>query len=177
MLLGLTNPLLARNDSLTLIDSAITKKQSNDNRVWYDGRQLQIEGKGWDATENFYDRLPARAKDAVTPAVWRLGKNTAGFCVRFATDASHISVRWTLTSSSLAMPHMPATGVSGLDLYVKHAGGWHWVGVGRPGDSVTNEWSQVATHLPSGSHEYLMYLPLYNGLKSLEIGITPNDHL
>ena len=35
------------------------------------------------------------------------------------TDATAIQPRWTLTSNHLAMPHMPATGVSGLDLYVK----------------------------------------------------------
>jgi lysophospholipase L1-like esterase len=176
-LLGRSNPLLAQNESLIPIDPTIAKKQANDDRFWYDGRQLPIEGKAWNDTEDFYDRLPAQAKDIVTSKVWGLSKNSAGLCVRFATDANHFSVRWTVTSSKLGMPHMPATGVSGMDLYVKYAGGWHWIGTGRPEDSVTNEWSGIDPRLTPGTHEYLMYLPLYNGTKSFEIGIPLDGHL
>jgi hypothetical protein len=78
-----------------------------------------VEGKGWTDTKAFFDRLPAKAEGVVRKEVWGLGRQSAGLCVRFATDATTISARWTLTSDRLAMPHMPATGVSGLDLYVK----------------------------------------------------------
>src|SRR5262245_59135811 len=99
---GLNRPALAgAQEKLKPLDSAIGRKEAGDDRVWYDGRQLTIEGKAWEQTENFYERLPARAKDMVTPAVWELSKNTAGLCIRFATNASHISARWALTSSKL----------------------------------------------------------------------------
>jgi hypothetical protein len=61
-----------------------------------------------------YDRLPARAKATVRPPVWSLSHNSAGMCVRFVTDAIAIHARWALRSKNLAMPHVPATGVSGL---------------------------------------------------------------
>ena len=68
------------------------------------------------------------------------------------------------------MPHMPATGVSGVDLYAKDkAGKWSFVGNGRP-----LEVSNTAAFTPLSGEEYLLYLPLYNGVKSIEIGI-PKD--
>jgi hypothetical protein len=102
-------------------------------RDWHDVRAWGVEGKGWQDTDAFYDRFPARAEKIVRPAVWNLSRDTAGMCVRFKTDAPEIAAKWTLRSSQLAMPHMAATGVSGLDLYADDARGrTQWVGVGIP---------------------------------------------
>lgn len=69
------------------------------------------------------------------------------------------------------MPHMPATGVSGLDLYARDdKGAWKWVANGRP-SAVTNK-AALATGLPKGKREYLLYLPLYNGVKEVKIGVS-----
>ena len=69
------------------------------------------------------------------------------------------------------MAHMPATGMSGLDLYVNDEGVWRWIGNGRPSAQATQ--AVLASGIPEGNHEYLVYLPLYNGTKSLEIGVPP----
>jgi lysophospholipase L1-like esterase len=69
------------------------------------------------------------------------------------------------------MPHMPATGVSGLDLYVKTDDAqWHWLAVGQPTNVPTNS-VRLVTGIPAGKREFLLYLPLYNGVTSVEIGI------
>src|SRR5690606_30414114 len=86
--------------------------------AWYDVRLLGVEGQGWAETEAPYDRLPKKAKDIVRPEVWNLSRHSAGLCARFVTDATTLHARWTLISERLEMVHMPATGVSGLDLYV-----------------------------------------------------------
>jgi hypothetical protein len=139
--------------------------------MWYDCKLLTIEGKGWTNTESYYDRLPAKAKDTVPGAVWDLGHDTAGMCARFVTDAQYIKIRWTLLNETLAMPHMPATGVSGVDLYAKdETGKWYFVGNGRP-EAVSNE---AFFELAEGKTEYMLYLPLYNGVKSVEFGIPKN---
>lgn len=138
---------------------------------WADARDLEVEGKGWSATKAFYDRLPAKADGVVRPPVWDLSRHSAGICVRFATDSPSIKARWTVTSDRLAMPHMAATGVSGLDLYVKEGDGrWRWLGVGQPREGTTNT-ATLADGLPEGRREYLLYLPLYNGTSALEIGV------
>ena len=92
---------------------------------------------------------------------------------RFVTDAEWIRARWTLRKPSrLAMPHMPATGVSGLDLYVRDAGEWRFLANGRPEKPDTND-RLLVRGLKPGQREFLLYLPLYNGVSSVEIGLPP----
>lgn len=139
--------------------------------VWHDGCALGLEGKGWTETAAPYDRLPARAEKTVPKAVWNLSRQSAGLAVRFDSDADRLHLKWTVTGSSLAMPHMPATGVSGLDLYRQRPGtGWRFVKNCRPG-GVQNS-ATVATGATRGKPErYVLYLPLYNGTKDLKIGV------
>jgi hypothetical protein len=144
-----------------------------DGEVWYDGRLLPLEGKGWENTESYYDRLPAPAQDKVRAPVWDLSHDSTGMALRFVTEATAVKVRWTLRSKNLALPHMPATGVSGIDLYMRADNGrWTFVQNGRP-TARSNEASLRVT--PGG--ECLLYLPLYNGVESLEIGVPKGKGL
>jgi hypothetical protein len=109
----------------------------------------------------------------VRPPVWSLSHHTAGMCLYFATSAESIKVRWTVRGESLAMPHMPATGVSGIDLYAKtDEGRWVFRQNGRP-QAVSNE---ATFHVTPGS-SCMLYLPLYNGVKSIAIGIQRDKAL
>ncbi|MEX0777527.1 MAG: SGNH/GDSL hydrolase family protein [Phycisphaeraceae bacterium] len=141
------------------------------DRVWYDIRDLGVEGRAFADTLDYYDRLPARAKGVVREAVWHLSRHSAGMRVRFVTDATRIAARWTLRFEQLALPHMAATGVSGLDLHLKHEGAWHWVGAGRPETFPDNEVALVSEELAPGRREYELSLPLYNGVARVEIGL------
>src|SRR5262249_50683617 len=114
------------------LDPALAKSDKETSTLWFDVLHLVVEGKGWKDTKSPFDRLPAKAGKMVRPPGWGLSRHWAGIGVRFVTDATNIDARWTLTSATLAMPHMPATGVSGLDLYVKTDKGWRWLGNGRP---------------------------------------------
>ena len=148
--------------------------------LWYDALQLGVEGRNWAEVEAPYDRLPSKAKATVRDAVWNLSRHSAGMCVRFQTNASHIHVRWTVTSGNLAMPHMAATGVSGVDLYARDdAGVWRWVACGKP-EKQTNT-SHLAHDLSPAAglmgREFRLYLPLYNGTQKLEIGIPKESDL
>jgi lysophospholipase L1-like esterase len=138
---------------------------------WFDIRQFGVEGRGWNDTKAFYDRLPAKAEGIVRQPVWELSRNSAGVSVRFVTDATTIRARWALTDPWLYLPNMTAIGKSGLDLYVKTEKGWHWLAVGQP-TAQTNEVTLVENLLP-GKREYLLYLPLYNGTKFVELGVPP----
>jgi hypothetical protein len=162
----------ARADDI--IDPALAKTDDAEGIAWYDLQLLAVEGKGWSDTKAPYDRLPARAEGVVRDAVWSLSRHSAGLGTRFVTDATTIHARWTLTSDRLAMPHMPATGVSGVDLYVRTDDrSWHWLAVGQPTKSPTNS-VRLVTGIPAGKREFCIYLPLYNGVTSVEIGI-PKD--
>lgn len=158
------------------LDASLATKDPQEAVLWYNLQNLDLEGKGWNDTKSYFDRLPEKAEEMVRDAVWKLSRHSAGLCTRFVTDATTIKARWTLTSARLAMPHMPATGVSGLDLYVRlDDGRWRWLAVGRPGrqsNSVT-----LISKIPSGRREFLLYLPLYNGVTTVEIGIPEQSAL
>lgn len=76
------------------------------------------------------------------------------------------------------MPHMPSTGVSGVDLYAKNGDGeWLWCG-GKYSfrDTVKYDFQNLQPNdqYHQSGREYRLYLPLYNRVKWLEIGV-PED--
>lgn len=133
-----------------------------------------IGGRAWNLeTGTRYHRLPVSAKESVRKPLWDLACQTAGLYVRFRTDASTIRVRYK-TTGSRSMPHMPATGVSGVDLYMTDSQGCRtWCkGNYSFGDSVSYVYSGL-THRGTARQgsDFCLYLPLYNGVVGLEIGV------
>lgn len=138
--------------------------------VWYPAESIAtLEGKGFTDTPTTFSRLPSRARDEVTSMVWMLSGNTAGLALRFATDSTTIGAIW---QGGQGMNHMARTGSNGLDLYEKTEGGWKFAGVGRP--ETTRSVSLLAkdrsTTQPT---EYLLYLPLYERVPHLQLGLAP----
>jgi len=144
--------------------------------AWHDVRRWGVEGRGWSDTARYFDRFPSRAEKTVPPAVWGLSRHSAGMLVRFETDSAAIHARYELLNANLALPIMPATGVSGLDLYARDERGREkWVGVARPtAKTMQVQLANGIDPLPGGGlRQYTVYLPLYNGTETLEIGVDP----
>ncbi len=138
-----------------------------------------LEGQAWSReVKNYYDRLPARAEHVVRDELWELSQNSAGLSLRFRTNANDIIVKYAV-SENLQMPHMPATGVSGVDLYAKNSDGkWLWC-AGRYsfGDTIVYRFRGMLSKDEYGNpFEYTLYLPLYNSVKWLEINV-PEESL
>lgn len=128
----------------------------------------EIHGRWWNSGyKEMYDRMPATAESEVRKVVWDLSRNAAGLHLLFRTNASEIIVRYTV-SNTLQMPHMPATGVSGVDLYSKDVNGsWGW-SAGRYNFSDTISFTFNGFSLET-IRDHVMYLPMYNHIKWLEI--------
>lgn len=159
--------------AVSKLDPAMgTNKAATDNLDWHDVRKWGVEGRILPSQERlrWFDRLPASAEKSVTSNVWNLSRDSAGMVFRFKTDATAISVHYQLSKSTLGLPHMPATGVSGVDLYARDADGkWKWVQVTRPAKQEVK--AEIANGLAEGFREYAAYLPLYNGIEFLSIGV------
>jgi len=154
------------------LDPNFNKAEVEDKVRWHDALGLTLVGQGWRDTSDTYCRLPDKAQGVVRDPVWELSRCSAGVYVDFISDARSLSARWTLRGENLAMGHMPSTGVSGLDLYARgENGAWRWAGFGLP-TAVENE-AMLLDNIAEGKHEFRLYLPLYNGTKSLEIGVNP----
>ncbi|MBX2815908.1 MAG: SGNH/GDSL hydrolase family protein [Saprospiraceae bacterium] len=147
-----------------------TARADADDYDWYNVEDWGVEGKGWSDTTRYYDRLPARAEGVVRDKVWGLSRHSAGMCTHFVSDSASIRVRYRLFLDRIAMAHMPATGVSGVDLYARNSVGlYRWLAVTRP-DAQDVE-GLLAAKMDGATKHYRMYLPLYNGIDQLEIGV------
>ncbi len=122
--------------------------------------------------ENKYDRLPLSYKEIVRKPVWELSKASAGMSIRFLSNSTSISVKWTVLNNN-KMNHMAETGVKGVDLYFNKMGHWQYLNTARP-SAIENEYMLIK-NMSDEMREYKMYLPLYDGVKSIEIGIDSNS--
>jgi lysophospholipase L1-like esterase len=133
-----------------------------------------IEGQAWpDRIKSRYDRLPKEAEKTVRKEVWDLSENSAGLVIRFRTNSDRIIVHYAV-KEAFAMPHLPATGRSGVDLYAKNSDGeWLWCGAKYSfEDTVKYDYLNIdpSDRYHNSGREYRLYLPLYNTVKWLEIG-------
>ena len=125
-------------------------------------------------------RLPAALQDSLRKSIWPLAQCTAGKAFRFATNSRTIGVRYNLLTN-MHMMHMADTGIKGTDLYIwdENTGQWQFVVSSRPvrkdtpvrprEDSIQNK--VYVQNLDGAMHEYMIYLPLYNGVHWMEIGV------
>jgi hypothetical protein len=148
--------------------------------AWHDVTAWGVEGRAWDDQQRlrYFDRLPVAAKEEGSKildfygkfSLWDLSRCSAGMMVRFRSDATAFHVRYRLLNADLALPHMPATGMSGVDLYARDdSGRWRYVQGNKPTSQEVN--GELISGLAPGSREYALYLPLYNGVEFLEIGV------
>ena len=136
--------------------------------VFYDA-QPYLEGMAFDDAPPF-SRLPLNAEELVRKPVWDLSRNSAGVVAHFISDATEIHIQWELLNN-FHMVHMAGTGIRGLDLYVKHDKNWFHLGTGKPYKEENTR--RLIKNLSAEPREYMLYCPLYDGLKSLSIGLNP----
>lgn len=168
---------------LLLLCSSLTI-QAQAQTHWFnpaDAKATVIHGQALSSEiASTYTRLPQRAQAEVSTALWNLAQQSAGLSLQFHTNAPKITVKYVVTGN-LAMPHMPTTGVSGLDLYAINrkgqwgreiASGYHF------GDTCSFSFTTLRNNCSDKEAlAYALLLPLYNGVKFLEIGIPDNCSL
>lgn len=132
--------------------------------------EFTIQGKTKHKGANFH-RIDTTQHQDLPKNIKNLMTNGAGLYIAFKTNSQQISVKW-CTSSSKTYPNLSAIAFEGLDLYIKQDGQWLYAGVGRP--TGTKDDCQTATLVQDmgiNEKECLLYLPLYDEILDLEIGI------
>lgn len=139
---------------------------------YVDALQFRMINKGFNDTETPFTRLPKWLKDSVRPDLWNRGQCSSGLGIRFATDSKRVGIRYTLLWDT-HMFHMADTGLKGTDLYIlTEDGRWEYVNTNRPIADDKKECEKVfVENLDRNMHEYLIYLPLYDGVTKMEIAV------
>lgn len=129
-----------------------------------------IIGRASTASATPYCRLPDSLRHQIRKPLWDLSRSTAGLSVRFRTNSSRVSLKWE-NLNGFHMDHMTNIGVRGFDLYtLLDNGTWHYAGVARVGGGKYGNTTMVKNMKPEW-REYMLFLPLYDGVVKAEIGI------
>lgn len=138
--------------------------------VYTDASEFPLYGQISDKVNSRYERLPSYLEGVSRDAVWKRGRCSSGLYIRFCSDATAISVKWTSTFDQ-SQNHMTDTGTRGLDLYALVDGQWRAVAPVRPTKKGPNEWTVIRNMVPQ-EREFMLYLSLYDGVQALEIGVN-----
>lgn len=149
---------------------------AQDGFKWFDPQESPfqvIEGLAFpDEERGSYARFPSGRMPLLPQGVSANATCSAGLTLHFHTDAPEIRVTYTATSNKYAMPHMPSTGVSGLDLYATDSKGHSMICHAKYGfgGAVSFTYRDLTYHDKEG-YDFELFLPLYNGVQSLKIGV------
>ncbi len=139
------------------------------NLRYCDAVQFRKINHGFSDSRTPFFRLPASVGDTVRKGLKTDAEMSAGIGFRFATNSKAIAVKYTLTLN-FKMSHQAFTGTRGCDLYVLNGKKWQFANCVKPADT-TFQNKMLLSNQDGKMHEYMLYLPLYDGIKQLEIGI------
>lgn len=133
---------------------------------------LEVYGAPW-FQENSPDlyRLPKRLEAIVRKPVWSLARDTSGVRIRFKSDCTMLGIRYTNNDLS-GMRNMHVFGQSGVDLYTD--GIYAGTAIHGASPEVEHFFFQNA---PAQKREFVLYLPLYNGVTMQAVGVNPESVL
>jgi hypothetical protein len=164
--------------------------------VWTDALALSVGGRPFPSNPGnlTYIRLPPSAAASVPQYVWEWAQTSSGMFVAFATDASSISLNYTLRNGNWSLfPNFPPNGFSGCDLYRfdDATSAWRYAATTFSGLEAVDSYGPGvvleaplytnASGWPKGPYlpnptltstfRYRLHLPSYNGVVSVSIGV------
>lgn len=142
---------------------------------YVDASTLNIIGKAI-PTSKPYTRVDTDVYKFENETINDFANYSTGLAVLFKTNSTQLSARWETTGVN-AIENMSALSCKGLDLYIKKDGKWISAGVGRPDMKeapYNNHDAVILKNMDSNMKECMLYLPLYDRVEKLEIGIDEN---
>ena len=133
-----------------------------------------VWGQGYDV--NSFSRFPSYAKKTIPVAVWNQSMRSSGLHVRFVTNATSITVNYSVAFESEGNKWFSPVGANGLDMYARKPDDkWYWchpipIKVGsvftyeriNPDDPVYDK----------DGYEFTLYFPLFALTTSLSITVN-----
>ena len=114
-----------------------------------------------------YCRVPKAVFAQMSEGLRGLSRQTSGGRVRFNTTSEKLTVKLEVLDEP-AMAHMPSSGSSGLDFFEGTGKDMKYIATRQP--ACRQKKLEAEVQLSKGEKTVTIYLPLYNGIKSLKIG-------
>lgn len=150
--------------------SSAQKASSNKDMglIYHNAKEFTLIGKGNPTPSNHYHRVDTATYTTLPQRTKYLLTNSTGLTIAFKTNSTKIRCKWTLSNYNIGN-NMTLILQSGLDLYAKENNQWINAGVGRP--TGINSAHTLVENMDGKEREFLLYLPAYNTLEDLEIGV------
>ena len=143
---------------------------------YFDPKSLKAQGlvEPSLSREHPFQRLPQKYKKTVREEVWDLSENSAGVSILFSSDTVNLSVKWSV-KHNLKMNHMTDAGIKGVDLYTKRDKNWQYTNTCLPNGKQNEQ--ILFEDIEKKNREYCLYLPLYDTLTDMQIGLDDDSSL
>lgn len=139
---------------------------------YVDAAKLNILGKALPVDKPFA-RIDVKKHSFNDATIDKYAGYSTGLAIAFTTDSRTISAKWK-TGSGNAGDNMTAISNKGMDLYIKKDGKWVFAGVARPNmknPPYADHQGTIVSDMAEGVKECLLYLPLFDRVDQLEIGV------
>lgn len=153
----------------------------NEKIEWIDAndKRLSLFGVFYDEQDGKFRRLPKQFADSVNPNIGYLSTNTAGGRVRFVTNSPFVAVK-VVEPNTDVWQHMAPVTSHGISIY----DGDMLAGMMGPDAkglrNVNGErmaYQTVCKFHGEGEHSVTLYLPSYNGVDSLFVGVRDGSYV
>ncbi len=158
----------------------------------------EVHGSGWESLAGRFVRLEDSAEGLVRKPVWDLSRNSAGLSLVFRSNTRRLELSFDVFGWK-GMNHMPATGVSGVDLFAYKPDGeelWcaakfmpqfkeEYVETPATGGQakrirvtrVSYSFEQIDYEDGCEEYEWHLYLPLYNTVENFRMAVEEGCRL
>lgn len=134
---------------------------------------FRLSGFPFFEQDQVYRRMPLHPQDKLPEAVDFLANHTAGGQISFQSNTKHLAVKVTLTRPA-DMPHMPSTGQCGFDLYIGAPFAQRFHNTTKYDHRETAYEILLFEHPITELRHFTLNFPLYQGVKEIEVGLTPD---
>ncbi len=141
----------------------------NSELVYTEASHLTLVGKLMPNTSNPYHRVDTAVYKGFTKLENFQVRMSAGIAVAFSTNSSRVAVRAEFGQTSVP-DNSTALTARGFDLYCRNSSSepWLWAGdgvIGKSGELV------LVSNMTQTKKEFLLYLPLFSEVKSVQVGV------
>ena len=143
---------------------------------FFDSKSLKAQGLVEPSLDRGhpFQRLPQKYRKTVREDVWDLSENSSGVSILFSSDTVNLSVKWSI-KHDLRMNHMTDAGIKGVDLYTKRNKNWQYTNTCLPNGKQNEQ--ILFEDIEKKNREYCLYLPLYDTLTDMQIGLDDDSSL
>lgn len=144
------------------------------NLKYVDAKELTIVNKTQDGGPEL-QRLDVKRYPQLSKKLKEYFSYTTGLAVAFKTNSTNIHVKWTTKEKATSVNTTLIT-QSGMDLYIRRDTEWVFAGIATPSWKDSHS-SPVVENMDTSEKECLLYLPLFNSLDSLLIGVDEDARI